>query len=82
MFGSNTAAVKQLFLHTSDKQFRARRKLCGVHPVGFQRVIDQQLALYAVAGVKTVSQRHESTCHGQNQDQTAKIKTEKGAEKG
>ena len=39
--------------HLGDRgQFR------GVHPIGFQRMVDQQLALHAVAGEVAGQQHH------------------------
>jgi len=66
-------------LHATNKKLSAGRQFGGINAIGLQRVVDQQLALHAITGIKAVREGYKRTCHGQNQNKSTQIETEKTA---
>jgi hypothetical protein len=65
--------VGELLLRGQYEVLGTLGQLAGIHPVGFQRVADQLLALHAVAGMQGIGQCNDGTEQGQGKDQLAQV---------
>ncbi|MOA03649.1 hypothetical protein D3C78_1231660 [compost metagenome] len=78
--GQHGHAVGQLLAGQVQQAFGAVRQLGRIHPVGFQGLADQQVALGQIAGIEGVRQCEQGRGHRKQQYQAAQIEPEHGGE--
>ncbi|MNZ77511.1 hypothetical protein D3C78_960550 [compost metagenome] len=78
--GQSRCAIGQLLARGGEQALGAFRQFGRIHAVGFQGLLDQQVALYLIADVEAVDQGEQGGGDAQQQDQAAQIDSEHGRE--
>ncbi|MOA07048.1 hypothetical protein D3C78_1267230 [compost metagenome] len=73
-------AVGQLLAGKIQQALGAVRQLGRIHPIGFQSLADQQVALGHIAGIEGVRQCEQGRGHRKQQYQATQIEPERGGE--
>ncbi|PPL18465.1 hypothetical protein UN63_00540 [Oceanisphaera arctica] len=74
-----TCAVGKLALSGLEEYVRHFGQFGRIVPIGFEGIVDQQVPLNLVGGIKTVAQGDQDTEHCQSQNQATEIEFRKGS---